>query len=145
LLAETSGIQFTKQALHSVMVNFTILSFKSVSIANTQECKGCTNMFKLIHNIPLQEFVTNYTNFTQVTRFHCKYQGNRSLNIFTQNLYSNTEESQILTHLRKSFYRSSFTNTMKRFFISVLASTYFNYTGHANIICDFMALQSFLI
>ena len=69
------------------------LSFKRVSIANREECKGCAKVFKLNHNIPLQEFVTDhYTNFTQVTKFHCTYHGNCSLNIFTQNLYTNTEE-----------------------------------------------------
>jgi hypothetical protein len=82
------------------MVNFTILSFKRVSIANREECNGRANMFKLIHNIHLQESVTDhYTNFAQVTRFHCIYQGNCSLNIFTQNLYTNTEEKPKFLHI----------------------------------------------
>jgi hypothetical protein len=80
----TCAIRFTKQALHTVAVNFTIVSFKIFSIANREECNRCANMFKLIPNIPLQESVTDhYTNFTQVTRFHYIYQGNCSLNIFT--------------------------------------------------------------
>jgi hypothetical protein len=57
-------IQFTKQALHTVMVNFMNLSFKRVSTATRAGSKWCANMFKLTNNVSLQEFVTyHFTNF----------------------------------------------------------------------------------
>ena len=77
-----------------------ILSFKRVSIANKEVCKGCANMFKLINNIYLQESVTDhYTNFTKVRKFHYIYQRNCSLNIFMQNLYANTEKEPKFLHI----------------------------------------------